>query len=275
MKKLSDYEVLKTKVFYKKWHILDYIEFKDLSELDVTAIKATIMDALVSEKCIDPTCEYLDFWNLCITKVKDERMYEFEKYPNICGIPLWMKEMFRTKSCTITGGVPVSVFLSIPSNNRCVYDMNTAVSALFDNCTFYRVSYNSPTRPGERAMDRPFIEIDIDGIDYLVDNLTGCIIRRDFFEENYGFDIDYSFTKQSLEGERKSYYDKSVCDYDNFATYISFYSGFYGVFTNNYACAEHSYELEESKKYFEQAWKEYEVCKKEKEIYESFQKIKK
>lgn len=50
------------------------------------------MDALVSKKEIDPSLEFLDFDNLCITNSK-ENTYAYEKYPNISGIPLWMKEM--------------------------------------------------------------------------------------------------------------------------------------------------------------------------------------
>ncbi len=274
MKKLNDYEILKQKVFYRGWNILEYIEHKELSKLDIEAIKATIMDALVSCNFIDPVSEYLDFEKLCITSIKTESVYEFERYPNICGIPLWMKQLFRTKCCQITGGIPVSIFLVYPSKNRCIYDMNTAVSALFDDCTFYRVNYNSLTRPGTRALQRPFVEITVDGIAYLVDNLTRRIIRRDFFEKNYGFDVEDSFTKQSLQGDRKKYYEEEVCDYNNFATYVLFYSDFYGDSDMNYAYAEYSYELEESKKYFGHAWEEYEVEKIEKEFYEKFQKVK-
>lgn len=257
MKKLKDFPILNESVFYKGWHILEYIEVhKELSELDKEAIKATIMDALVYSKEINPSLEYLDFDNLCITEEKDNA-YSYEKYPNICGIPLWMKEMFRTKSIYITGGLPVSIFLSIPTKSRCIYDMNTSVSAFFDDFTFYTVNYKSPTRPGEIALDRPFIEINIEGISYLIDNITRRIIRRDFFEKNYGFDIQYVTKKEDIIGDKKVIYDEHISRYINISPYLSCYYCFDANFRKKREAAEHDYEIEESKKYFPEAWKEY------------------
>ncbi len=263
MKKLRDYEILNKQVFYRGWHILEYIDaYKNLSSLDMEAIKATIMDALVTSGSIDPKLEYLDFKNLSIVQNKTDDTYSYEKYPNISGIPLWMKEKFRTKCCYVTGGIPVSVYLSIPSCNRCVYDMNMAVSALFEDCTFYRVNYYSPTRLGEIATERPFIEVDMDGIPYLIDNLTRRIIKRSFFERNYGFDIEYAFTKKSLEGKKKEYYETETSDFINMLPYLSFQFWFKGDLRKN---AEHVFEIEESKKYFKDAWEEYEQEIKESE----------
>lgn len=258
MKKLSDFSILKEKVFYRGWHILEYIEtHKELTELDKNAIKATIMEALVSSKEIDPSREYLNFDNLCITNDKKDDTYSYEKHPNISGIPLWMKELFRTKSIYITGGLPVSVFLSIPSKSRCIYDMNTSVSAFFEKCTFYTVNYKSPTRLGVIALDRPFVEIEIDGVLYLVDNITRRIIRRDFFERNYGFDIKNSISKEDITEDKKVIYDEHISKHINMSPYLSCYYCFSEDFRKSKEAAEHEYEIEMSKKYFPNAWEDY------------------
>lgn len=46
--------------------------------------------------------------------------------------------------------------------------MNTAVSAIFPDATFY----HSPTRNKRKEEESPFVEVDIDGKLYLVDTLT-------------------------------------------------------------------------------------------------------
>jgi len=277
VRKLSEFYSLNNNVFYKGWHILEYIKtHKDLSLLDKEAIKATIMDALVSSEEIDPSLEFLDFDNLCITNSK-ENTYAYEKYPNISGIPLWMKEMFRTKSIYITGGLPVSVFLSIPSKSRCIYDMNTSVSAFFDKFTFYTVNYKSPTRPGKIALDRPFIEIEIDGILYLVDNITRRIIRKDFFERNYGFDIKHRKSKEEIVGDKKVIYDEHISRHINMSPYLSCYYCFDEDFRKLGESAEHEYEIEESKKHFPKAWEDYKKYMEEmnKFMHEGFFMVKK
>ena len=70
--KLSDYEILNEQVFYRGWHILEYINSHDLTELDIEAIKATIMDALVSNNDIDPMIEFLSFVIHKFSKSKEE-----------------------------------------------------------------------------------------------------------------------------------------------------------------------------------------------------------
>ena len=170
----------------------------------------------------------------------------------------WMKEKFRTKSIYITGGLPVSIFLAIPSKSRCIYDMNTAVSTFFDNWRFYQVNYSSPTRQGVNVLERPFIEIEIDGILYLVDNITRRIIRRDFFEKNYGFEITSFLEKEKMTSDKQEIYEESVAEYINMAPYLSCYYCFDDNFRKNAAAAEHYYEIEQSKLYFTDAWKDYE-----------------
>lgn len=62
MKNLFDYELLVNEVFYKCWHILEYIEkHPNMSDLDRQAIKATIMDALVTKKTNRPKKSIIRF----------------------------------------------------------------------------------------------------------------------------------------------------------------------------------------------------------------------
>lgn len=148
MKSLFEYEFLVNEVFYKCYHILEWIKLNpNMSDLDRKAIQATIMDALVYKKLIDPSKESLDLKHLCIVDNLD--YYVYEEHPDICGIPQWMKEEFRKKMLAITGGIPISMFLAKPPSKisrYCVFDPNTAVSAIFSDATFYNVLYNSPTR---------------------------------------------------------------------------------------------------------------------------------
>jgi len=256
--KLSNYKILNEQVFYKGCHILEYISSNNLTELDIEAIKATIMDALVSNNDIDPMTEFLDFENLCITNEKKGNIYSYEKYPNISGIPLWIKEKFRKKSCKASAGIPISIYLTIVSKNRCVYDMNTASSIVFDDWTSYIVDYDSPTRVGKRAIRRPFIEIYIDGIPYLLDNLTRRIIRRDFFEKNYGFDIKSCSSREKLSSERFKEYLKNFQDYTELG-FLSFYFSFNETFKTRPDYAEVEFEIEKSKEYFEEAWEKFRI----------------
>lgn len=118
--------------------------------------------------------------------------YRYQKNPDVCGIPLWMKEELRKKCLYITGGLPASLYLSKPPSKimrYCVYDSNTAISSIFPDVTFYNVFYNSPTRKVRIDNDRPFVEVKIDDELYLVDSLTKRIFKSSYFKENYGFEI--------------------------------------------------------------------------------------
>lgn len=108
MKSLYSYAILNNEVFYKCWHILEYITaHPNMSELDQEAIKATIMDTLVYKGEINPNTEFLSFENLAITENPND--YHYEKNPDICGIPLYLKEQLCKRSLTITGGLPISL----------------------------------------------------------------------------------------------------------------------------------------------------------------------
>lgn len=259
MKSLFDYDSLLNEVFYKCWHILEYIEKNpNMSDLDKEAIQATIMDALVTRKQIDFNTQSLDLEHLCI--VDNLEYYTYEKHPNICGIPLWMKEEFRKKALHITGGSPISIFLAKPPSKDlryCVYDPNTAVSSIFKDATFYNAIYNSPTRGIRIEEKRPFVEVDIDGILYLVDTLTKRILKSSWFKDTYDFEILEQQTVSKLDKKRKSYYQEDICEWVNFSTTIPFMLLL--LENDNPNLAEFKYEVEQSKKYFPDEWKKYEV----------------
>ena len=258
MKKLEDYDVLVNDVFYRTTHILDYIKINpNLSELDKKAIKAAIMDALVYAKEIDPENEYLDLDNMVIDN--DPNNYKYEKHPDVCGIPMWMKEAYRRKSIEITGGIPVSIFLARPSSKLiryCVYDPNTAASAIFPDATFYNVFYTSPTRGVRIEEKRPIVEVEIDGVKYLIDTLTKRIFKSSFFKENYGFEIVDQYTISKLSRKAKKFYINSTRTRDRLAEYlmvsVPLMEGF-----NTPDWVEFKYEIEKSKTILPDEWARY------------------
>lgn len=262
MTSLLDYELLTNEVFYKCWHIMEYIEkHPDMSALDKEAIKATIMDALVYKGLIDPTEQSLDFDNLCI--IDNLEHYKYEKHPNISGIPLWMKEKFREKSLYITGGQPVSIFLARPPSKTvqyCVYDPNTAVSSIFEDATFYNTIYTSPTR-GIRIEDvRPFVEVEIDGQLYLVDTLTKRILKSDWFKENYDLEIKNEQKISEIKKEKLEAYKNAVSEHRGLSQTLPF---MLLIPLDSPDQAELKYEMEQSKKYYPDEWEKLEIIEKD------------
>ena len=220
---LFNYDLLANEIFYKCWHILEYIEkHPDMSDLDKEAINATIMDALVTKGQIDPNTQSLDLGKLCIVNNLD--FYNYEKNPNISGIPLWMKEKFRKKSLHITGGVPISIFLAKPPSDvvrYCVYDPNTAVSSIFQDATFYNAIYNSPTRGVRIEEVRPFVEIKINNELYLVDTLTKRILKSNWFKRTYDFEVINQQTISKMDKKRLKYYKEAVNERKNLSIFLS------------------------------------------------------
>ena len=266
MTSLFDYEILVNGVFYQCWHILEYIEkHPDMSDLDKEAIEATIMDALVTKKLIDPNTQSLDLANLCI--VNNQEHYKYQKHPNICGIPLWMKEEFRKKAIHISGGIPISIFLAKPPSKvsrYCVYDPNTAVSSIFKDATFYNALYNSPTRGIRIEEVRPFVEVEIDGELYLVDTLTKRILKSSWFKEKYDFEVKTEQTISKMDKKRLNYYNESIQDFTNFGIFtLLLIPMLDSIDVPNFA--EYKYEIEQSKIYFPDEWKKGEIYQKEME----------
>lgn len=263
MTNLFDYEVLVNEVFYKCWHILEWIEkHPNMSDLDKQAISATIMDALVTKKLVNPQIQSLDLEHLCI--VNNLEYYTYEKHPNISGIPLWMKEEFRKKSLYITGGIPISMFLAKPPSKYiryCVYDPNTAVSSIFPDATFYNAVYDSPTRGIRIDSVRPFVEVNIDGENYLVDALTKRIFRSSWFKETYNFEIKEHQAISKFNKKKMNYYRESIKEDKKLAEFVPFVLPV--LASDAPELAEMKYEVEQSKVYYPDEWVRADILQKE------------
>ena len=251
---LFDYEIITNEVFYRCWHILEYIEqHQNIDDLEKEAIKATIMEALVFKGLVDPKKESLDLKTLSIVDNLDH--YQYNPHPNIAGIPLWMKEKFREKSLYVTGGQPISLFLARPPQKfgrYCVYDPNIAVSTVFDDATFYNAYYISPTRGVRIEEKRPFVEVKINGELYLVDTLTKRILKSSWFKENYNMEITSTSRVSEYKGEAKKSYEHMTSTHKALAELIPFSKPVADLGTPDYA--EYRYELERSKEYFPEEW---------------------
>lgn len=262
MHSLFEYKILTERVFYRSWYILEYMEnHPNMEQLDKEAIQATIMDALVFEKLIDPNKQSLDIKNLCIRDNLD--YYCYESHPFVMGIPLNIKEKMRTKAIKITGGIPLSVYYSKPAGpvSFCIYDMNTAFSVLFDNFKFLVCDYDSPTRNKARAEDRPFIEVEIDGVLYLVDALTKRIFRSDLFVKKYNLIIKDSIAKKEFNQKKEKYYLEDTTEFLNYGIFLHFAQNLPEDRLNSFS--EFKYEIEQSKIYFPQSFEELEYIKKD------------
>lgn len=267
MKNLVDYEVITNETFYRCWHILDYIAaHPNLPELEELAIKATIMDALVYKKQIDPKKQSLDFKKLSI--VDNQDYYCYEEHPDICGIPLSMKEILRQKTPAAAHYIPVTLFLARPPvkvGRYCVYDPNRAVSSMFEDVNFIEATYISPTRGIPIEKSRPFIEVDINGELYLVDVLTKRILKSSWFKENFHMNVVAAQKVSEMEPDYLAFHqeqiDESRCE---LAAYIEILDMvLFGI--NLPELAERNYELEQSKINYPEEWQKSQLLKKERE----------
>ena len=247
MKKLIDFEIITNETFYKGWHILEYIEKRELTSLDIEAIKATIMDSLVYKGLINPEEEYLNLEELTITTNPSD--YHYTKTPNVSGIPQHIKEQLRHISIKQSAGLPVMLFIAKPPSKigYCVYDPNYSVSSIFDNVNFLEVIYDSPTRPGVRLTEtRPFIEVEINGEMYLVDTITNRIFKSSWFKETYNMDIKDSLSKKDFNRKQKARYKEMTAPEYNLANSMFVYDMLLSLPSED--LAETKYEAEQAKK---------------------------
>ena len=262
MKSLFDYPIIVNDTFYKCWYVLEYLEkHKNLSELDKEAIKATIMDALVYNGDINPLKEFLSLDELAITDNPND--YHYTSTPNVCGIPMAIKDKLRNKCLYISAGVPVTLFLAKPPSDTlryCVYDPNTAFSVIFDDFTFYEAIYTSPTRGVRLTESRPFVEVEINGELYLVDTITNRIYKSSYFKERYDLEIIDKVRKREFNDKQKALYMEQTTLKCNLAEILMFYE-----LSKNFNApelAEQNYELEKTKKLYPEAWREYKNIQK-------------
>ncbi len=257
MKKLEEYAALNDFVFYRHYHILEYIKLKEpLSSLDREALAATIMHALVDLHLIDKERETLDLDNLCI---RDDGIgYHYEEHPFAQGTPLWIKDQLRKKCLMITGGLPVTMKLSMlsPFQKTCVYDLNTAYSCTFSKFTFYEADYDSPTRPGVIAKDRPFLEVEIDGVKYLVDTLLDRLYLSEEFKKRYHMQIKSQFDSWNLNANQQNIYSSHVQESNHyFSGLIAIFDLFQPSFNQPYF-AEYNFEYQRAHENFPEIFQE-------------------
>lgn len=258
MKSLYDYDFLQNEVFYRSEYILKYLErHKDISELDKEAIANTILDALVYKGLINPDTESLDFENLCIRDNLDHIRYN--KTPNVTSIPQEIKEAMRHKSIIISGSIPISIFCAKPAGevHTCIYDMNTAFSSLVSSFKFLICNYDSPTRPGVRATERPFVEVNINGEAYLVDTLTKRIFKSSWFRAAYNLEVIEEIASEDFDLEHQRLYQEQTTESVQLGSYYHLNSLFSEVFKTVPNMEESLFENERSKENYPDAVAEY------------------
>ena len=260
MKSLYDFDFLQNEVFYRSEHILKYLErHKDISALDREAIINTLLDALVYKGLMNPDAQSLDFEQLCIRDDLDHMRYD--KTPNVTSIPQEIKEAMRHKSIIIAGSIPVSMFCAKPASeiHTCIYDMNTAFSSLFDSFTFLLCDYDSPTRPGVRATQRPFVEVNINGEAYLVDTLTKRIFKSSWFRTTYNMTVTDEIAFEDFDERRQKLYREHTTPSQQLATYYHLMGAMEDVFRTIPKMEEALFELEKSKENYPEAVAEMDI----------------
>lgn len=257
MKSLFDYDIIINDVFYRGFHILNYLEkHKDLSLLDKEVISNTIMDALVENNLIDENSQSLDLDNLTIRN--DLLGFKYNKNSNVTSFPLWFKEKMRSKILLISGNLPVSVFLSKPAGGTsfCLYDPCTAISSLFDEWELIDVIYDSPTRLGYRLREdekRPFLSVNIDGRDILIDVLLNRFYDKEWFTTTYNMKIINSTSSKKVSNNKV--YLEQVKETNNlFGDSLFMLNSLIMMIPDGNDMDELKYELEKSKDYFPDAW---------------------
>lgn len=272
MKSLFDYPILVNDVFYRSEHILSYIErHPNMSELDVEAISNTIMDALVYKGLIDSQKESLDLAKMAI--VPNLNHFKYQKQPNVSSIPLDIKEKMRYKAIRITGGIPVSLFFSRPAGgfHYCIYDMNTAISTVFTDFKTITCSYDSPTRKGIRATERPFIEVKINDTEYLIDALTKRIFKSNWFAEKCNIDIDFSRTKKEVLKKFKNDYEHDTKEEMRLANHIQTNRSIFSCLGLDQTAIpgfeEYAYELNKAKEIYPEEFVKAEQLQEEMDAY--------
>ncbi len=263
MKKLEEYEVLKT-VFYRGVSILEYIRlYPNLDDLDVEAIKATIMNALVDSNSIHPEREFLSLDSCAITNNPAD--YHYGKFPFVMGYPLWLKDKMRNRIIRQSGSIPISVHASRPSGrvSYCIYDANTTLSVFFEDFAFIEADYSSPTRQGVRVEKRPFLEVFMNDRTYLVDVLTKRFFEEEEFAKRYGLTVSYRIRKKDFNRKQKEIYaEQTEESKEGYGSFLALSLPMLSVFSQIPKFQEYLYELEESKKHFEGAWEDaFEIMK--------------
>lgn len=263
MKSLLDYQFIVKELFYKGWNLLEYIEKHKLTELDKEAIKATIMDALVYKKLINPEQEFLNLEQLAITNNFDD--YHYTRTPNVSCIPQHIKDILRRKCIKQSASIPIMLFIAKPPSKwsrYCVYDPNYAVSSVFEEASFYECIYDSPTRPGVRLdKTRPFVEVKINDELYLVDTITNRIFKSSWFIKKYNMEIKDIVRTTSLTKKQRELYQDMCEERCSLAEILPIYKLNMELSMPDWA--ETKYEVEQTKTTFLEEWKKLEQIEEE------------
>lgn len=257
MLKLSNIPLIKEELFYRGYHVLEYIKLHpNMDQLDKEALSNTILEALVSTKIIDPQKQSLNLDDLCIEDNTKHLRYQHQ--PFVTSIPFKLKEIYRNICIKQSGGIPSSVALAKPASNvhYCIYDTNTIFSTIFKDFAFLECDYDSPTRKGVRAKDRPFIMIDYYGTTYLVDTLTKRMFKKDEFTSRYNMVIKNSIKKSEFNKEQKELYKEQTEPNNNIPFFINISSPLIDSMKNNPSSAEYIYEYEKLKEIYAKDYEE-------------------
>lgn len=263
---LFSYDILNNHVFYRGWHVLTYIEQNpDMSDLDKEAVCATIMDALVSNNLINPKEDALDFKTLAIVKSTNVKYYHYQKHPFVSGFPLWMKEKWRYKCMPAAGHLSAAIFISmLPGAQRCVYDLNNVASSIFKDFELSIAEYDSPTRPGIRAKERPFLKTNIDGVDYFIDTITKRIFNFEEFKRRYNLVLTDEVSLKTISKKKQRIYKYQVRhDPSRLGDCLLLMAPFIPSFKEVPKNAEYIYEFEKTKELYPEAWEEKEQREQE------------
>ena len=258
MRELKEYPVLCDEVFYRGMHILDYLyTAKDISSLDIEAIKNTILSALVEKKEINPGKEFLNLRGMAMTSTYFFGCNIYDSKPFIQGFPLWIKEKLRKRSLNITGSLPVSVYLARLTSDS-DYDIqaaNVALSIIFEDFEFIFADYNSMSNPKTRVLDRQFLVAKVDGIDYIFDVLTKRMYDKKEFARVYEMEIKESVRKSEFNEQQKQLYaNQTAEETDNYAEFLAMTCPFIEAMSDVPNMQEYIHEIELSKVNFPDAF---------------------
>lgn len=251
---LYDIDLLVNDIFYRSEHILSYIETHELTALDKEAIINTILYELSYYNIIDPKKQSLDLNTMSICdNLKHSTLINT---PFVLGIPSHIKEQLRYQPIYLSGGLPASTMIARPASNLhyCLYDMNTAFSIAFDNFKFLECNYDSPTRPGVRVEKRPFIEVKIDGVNYLADLLTKRLFRKDVFIAKYKLEVLKELSNDNFNDEQTMLYlEQTELDNNRIGEMLLFTASLNESFRGVPKFSEYLYEFEKVKELYPEA----------------------
>ncbi len=256
LRKLESFPLLKEKVFYRGCPILAYIQnHGSLASEDIKALKATLMDALVTsrEVQLDPDRFALDFDRLAIVESGqlEDGYYHYETTPDVMGFPHVLQEAMRHKCLQVTGGLPISVFLSLPTEHH-IEDMNRAMESLFSDFT----EYNFTQQVAGKVKTQQLVEVRMHGELYMIDTVSKRFLKSSYFNENYEVVCNSILPKAAFSGKALRQYQQDVREVCQYASYLVMSEPLLSGLENNCIYSQFLYERKESEKNFPRAFQQ-------------------